>query len=631
MTLHKTLFFFIAFFILNLVLFTFFKEQNSFSKIQDSHQTKNLAQEIHETNQLILNQEKAYTHYVITPQSHTYQEVLNTYDLLLRYAQHLPSDDTTLKERLVHDSTLQQERLRTYGAHMSTSVLQQFDQTHHNVIQTLKTIASKRWEQYQKNVEVFKTRNGELENIYKLGLFFLAVFSIFILAVFLYQRHLYKVIKKSEEKLENLAYFDNLTQLPNRQSIEAALKHQIEKCRRKNKSFYLAQIDLDNFKKLNDSMGHDIGDALLIQIGTLLFQSIRSNDIVGRIGGDEFIIIFNEDLKDDKLLTILQRIFATLSRPIFIDPYTLSTSISMGIAMFPDDSKNDIELFKYADIAMYESKHKGRNQYQFFNHDLGERLRKEFALEHEIKMALKEQQFILHYQPKINASTSEVIGLEALVRWNHPQKGLLSPSNFAPFIEKGCCVKEFGEWVIKEVATQQQLWYADFGTMVAISLNLSVKHMMVPSFVEDMVTLKQKYNINLEYLSFEITEYSLMESRSSVIDGMKTLKNHGFKFMLDDFGTGYSSLTYLKEMPIYAIKIDKSFVDEIQPDSNRYLLLNAIISIARALELEIIAEGVEQNYQSDYLLRHGCHIMQGYYFAKPMSASEVKHYLFIIP
>lgn len=474
------------------------------------------------------------------------------------------------------------------------------------------------WSEVQNDYIDFQTNEYKLNQLYKIAV--VVALILFSLSFWMYikQNRQNQLIRKHESELRSLAFFDPLTAIPNRKHIENLLETQLNRALRHEKHLFIALIDIDNFKKINDLLGHDAGDRLLVESVERILEQIRQEDTLGRLGGDEFLIIFDESLSSEEALTyILDRILGAFKRPIRINNTDFMVSLSIGIAMAPDNSRRVEELMKYADIAMYQSKQLGKDQYQFYDQALSRKLQEEHKLDLEIKQALLNDEFELFYQPQIDISGNKIIGAEALVRWNHPQKGLLFPGEFIDLIERGVHTREFGSWVIIHAAQQQKVWQSQ-GINIPVSINLSVKHILVTDFYESMCQLIKDHDIDLKSIVFEITEYEVIEHQSSAIETLKKLKDVGFVFHLDDFGTGYSSISYLNKLPIEAIKIDKSFIDYIQPGNEQKQMVDAIIHIGHALDMSIIAEGVEETYQMEYLAQHGCAMVQGYLFAKPL-------------
>ena len=433
--------------------------------------------------------------------------------------------------------------------------------------------------------------------------------------------NLAKNLENNINTLRSFAYTDALTGLYNRKGVEELIEKQIKDDIYGNRTFVIALLDLDYFKKINDLYGHHTGDLLLQKI-TQTFQSVlKPKDKLGRLGGDEFLFIFdNASITDvsQRLTYILDR----FKEHILIESKELYVSGSIGVVSYPQDGKDVETMMKHADFAMYEAKKSGRNQIAFFSKELGENIRKELELEKRIEKALQEKEFFLVYQPIVSLESRKIISAEALVRWNHPEKGIVYPSGFIETIEDGCCVKEFGVWVLHEVCRQQKRW-EERGIDIRITMNLSVKHIMSPDFHETVDRIMQEEGVSKEKIGFEITEYTMMEYQETTVNVLRTMQKEGYHFILDDFGTGYSSITYLKKMPIEMVKIDKSFIDEITVENENVQILDAIIDLTQTLELQNVAEGVEEAHQLTYLQQKGCQFAQGYYFSKPL---EVEHF-----
>ena len=473
------------------------------------------------------------------------------------------------------------------------------------------------WIEFQQDLVAFQATQARISNIYKLFAFVFAVLLVAALWLYLRQKNLTNLLHAKEKDLEKIAFFDTLTQIPNRTYIEKLLQRAIQIARREKGSFYIAIIDLDDFKKINDTYGHNTGDRVLVESIRRIESVLRPDDTIGRLGGDEFLIIFNGTLEPYDLKSILDRIEKVFEKPIHIDDIEYYSTVSIGISNFPHDAEDFSTLIKYADIAMYQAKSNGKNQYHLFDAELSAWLEEEYRLETEIRTAIANGEFRLFYQPKIDTESGKIIGCEALVRWMHPKKGLLSPADFIHVIEQGFMVREFGEWVISEAARQHALWRA-IDPDLSMAVNLSVRHIVSHTFYDDMRQLVERLDIDLKHFIFEITEYELMSYKNRTIDTLRRLADEGWKFHLDDFGTGYSSITYLENLPIQAVKIDKSFVDKIMPENREKLLVDAIVDLSHALDITTIAEGVENEYQFRYLEKLGCKAIQGYYFSRPL-------------
>ena len=488
------------------------------------------------------------------------------------------------------------------------------------------------WHDIQKTYIDFKTNEYEILQLYEA----ISIASVLLILIGVWvgfrQNRLIKENKIQQQELQKLAYFDPLTKIANRKSIESSLQNKINQCNHHKQSFYVALIDIDDFKNINDLMGHAEGDVFLKNIANRLSQIIRKEGFIGRLGGDEFLIIFNENTPLENLVNIIERLQDELAKPTFINDNEFITSASIGISCYPTDipanaDSPDQHLIKSADIAMYEAKNQGKNQFHFYDAQLEAKIRHDHETAAEIKKAIELDEFELFYQPQIDSKTGKVHAAEALIRWWHPDKGLIMPGAFIEQIEKGCHTTAFGEWVIRHAIQQQQSWQKN-GIDIKVSINLSVKHILSSLFYESMLNLIKELQVDLDKVVFEITEYELIQSENNAIEDLKKLQELGFKFHLDDFGTGYSSLSYLSQLPIESIKIDKSFIDYIRPESKQQNLVDAIIHISDILGKSIIAEGVETAYQVEFLQQAGCEFLQGYYFSKPLSTRDFEKYYF---
>lgn len=437
--------------------------------------------------------------------------------------------------------------------------------------------------------------------------------------------NLAKNLQENIKKLTNLAYYDTLTGLYNREAIDDMFLGEIRSAEKKDYNFSVALLDLDYFKKVNDSHGHDVGDQLLKEVAVIIRTIAGGKEKIGRLGGDEFLILFDPSTKD--VSATLQAINERLEKPINVKGHDFYMGLSIGVVSYPVDGTDVSTLLKRVDMSMYQAKEEGRNRIYYYSEELGNKIKEEFALEEEIKHALEYDEFFLQYQPIVNVDDKKVVAAEALIRWNHPSKGLVYPDNFIPFIEKGCCTKEVGELVYEEAFKQQKVWLRE-GIDIILSINLSVKHILSTDFYKHMNKLVEKYNMDLTKIRLEITEYTLMEHRETTIKILTQMQEQGFQFSLDDFGTGYSSITYLKDTPISSIKIDKSFIDEITHDnSGEAQFFDAIVTLSKVIGLSSIAEGAEEEYQVEYLKKSGCDMIQGYYYSKPLNPKEFNTYM----
>jgi diguanylate cyclase (GGDEF)-like protein/PAS domain S-box-containing protein len=433
--------------------------------------------------------------------------------------------------------------------------------------------------------------------------------------------------KADAEKIEHLAFYDPLTKLPNRRLLVDRMQQAFASSARNGKIGALLFIDLDNFKNLNDTLGHDTGDVLLQQVAERLNHSIREGDTVARFGGDEFVVML-EGLSEQPIEaaaqaeTIGNKILASLNVPYELGTHPYHCTPSIGITLF-NDHEHEVEvLLKQADLAMYQAKNTGRNTLRFFDPEMQESINQLTAIERELRLALEKQQFQLYYQIQVD-SDGHALGAEALIRWIHPDRGLVSPLQFIPVAEESGLILPIGQWVLETACAQIKAWEQNERTRnLLLSINVSARQFRQSDFVTQIHAAIQRLAINPSRLKLELTESILLESVVDTISTMNSLNEMGVQFSLDDFGTGYSSLQYLKKLPLEQIKIDKSFVRDITFDEQDRSIVRAIIAMAHSLELEVIAEGVETEEQKQLLLNKGCSHFQGYLFGKPMPIEE---------
>lgn len=421
------------------------------------------------------------------------------------------------------------------------------------------------------------------------------------------------------EELSFTSLHDSLTGLPNRYNLYTQLKMIVANANRYDRKFAVLFLDLDHFKNINDTLGHNVGDALLKAVARKLKSIIRENDIVSRIGGDEFIIVLTDFKDTGSLEQVISKILDTFHHEWMIQNHFLRLSTSIGVALYPDDSQEINELMKFADIAMYKAKAEGRDQFSFFTATLNARVHEEVAMAHDMHRALEDHEFVLYYQPKIHIESGKIIGAEALIRWNHYEKGLIFPNNFIRIAENTGFILKLGTWIIDETAEMiSRLQHSGY-TDVHVSCNVSTRQFQNLHLFSDIENAIVKNGINPAQFAIEITESVMMEYLEVTLEMLKKIKRLGIHICMDDFGTGYSSLSYLRQFPIDSLKIDKSFVDDISAyGDNNHILLNTIIAMGQTLNLHVIAEGVEEAYQMEYLKERGCAYYQGYYFAKPV-------------
>lgn len=425
------------------------------------------------------------------------------------------------------------------------------------------------------------------------------------------------------EELSFTSLHDSLTGLPNRYNLYSQLKLMVANANRYERKFAVLFLDLDHFKNINDTLGHNIGDGLLKAVSQKLNSMIRENDVVARIGGDEFIIVLNDFSDAGTLEQVISKILDTFHREWIVQNHFLRLSTSIGVAIYPDDSKDINELMKFADIAMYKAKSEGRDQFSFFTATLNAQVHEEVNIAHDMHRALEDREFVLYYQPKIHILSGKIIGAEALIRWNHHEKGLIYPNNFITIAENTGFILKLGTWIIEETAEMiSRLEHSGYRD-VHVSCNVSTRQFQNLHLFSDIENAIRINEINPDQFAIEITESVMMEYLEVTLEVLKRIKSLGVHICMDDFGTGYSSLSYLRQFPIDSLKIDKSFVDDIsENENNDHILLNTIIAMGQTLNLNVIAEGVEQAYQMEYLKERGCEYYQGYYFAKPVPEDE---------
>jgi len=433
--------------------------------------------------------------------------------------------------------------------------------------------------------------------------------------------------KQAEREIEDLAYYDPLTHLPNRRLMIDRITHAMATTTRSEKQGALLFLDLDHFKTLNDTLGHDMGDILLQQVALRLTSCIRENDTVSRFGGDEFVVLL-EGLSARPIEAAAQaedianKFLSSINQTYQLANHIYTTSTSIGITLFNDNDAEVDELLKQADIAMYQAKNDGRNAIRFFNPQMQTKIIAHAKLESELKQAVEQQQFQLYYQIQVDSSL-QPFGAEALIRWIHPERGIIPPLDFISLAEQNGTIQAIGRWVIDTACAQLKLWQQDAVTRgLTLSINVSARQFHQPDFISQITTAVQRYAIAPSLLKLELTESVLLNDIEDTIRKMKALADIGIQFSLDDFGTGYSSLQYLKQLPLSQLKIDKSFVDNIVADSDDQIIVRTIIAMAHSLGLSVIAEGVETKEQQQRLFNNGCTHYQGYLYSKPVPIEE---------
>lgn len=432
---------------------------------------------------------------------------------------------------------------------------------------------------------------------------------------------------QAQEQLQHLANFDRLTALPNRAMFHDRLSHALRKAERSSREIGLLFVDVDRFKAINDSLGHHSGDRVLRAIAKRLVRCVRKADTVARLGGDEFTVIL-EELEDiDTVLAVCDRILETVAEPLVLGDNELTLTCSIGIAMYPGDGAEPELLLQNADTAMYRAKQTGRNGYQFFTEDMHSQAMERLERESDLRKALQRNEFMLVYQPQVDTRSGCTVGMEALVRWQHPTRGLVSPKEFIPLAEETGLIPRIGEWVLHEACRQAREWRDRYGDGFHIAVNLSVGQFImrnVPTLVKEVLAAS---GLPPEALLLEITESLAVGEAESTLVLLEDLKALGCRLALDDFGTGNSSLSYLKRFPVDIIKIDRSFVSDLSLDAHDAAIAKATIGLARSLRLDVVAEGVETEEQKRWLEKEGCHMMQGYLFSEPLAARECDRWL----
>ena len=435
-----------------------------------------------------------------------------------------------------------------------------------------------------------------------------------------------KELKDKSDILKYQAEHDTLTKLPNRllflDRLEQALKH----ARRRKQTVSILFLDLDRFKEVNDTYGHESGDKLLKHVTARLQDSIREEDTVARLGGDEFTVIL-QNLKQSEVVRVIDKIMHYMQAPFYINNLELFTTFSIGISNYPEDGDTSEILLRNADTAMYKAKDNGKNNYQFYNEDMTKAAFQRILLEKDLRNALSNDEFIPYFQPKIDAKNLKLIGLEALIRWQHPQKGMVFPDQFILFAEEIGLIEEIDNFMMNATVKQMLMWQNEGIDTGKLSINLSAKQLSSKTYISELKDMINSIDCNTNYLEIEITESHIMDNPERAIKILNEIRSLGISISIDDFGTGYSSLAYLKKLPINKLKIDRSFVMDTPEDKDDVAIVRTIISLANNLGLEVIAEGVETKEQVDFLVNEGCNDIQGYYFSKPLSANDCKEFM----
>ncbi len=435
-----------------------------------------------------------------------------------------------------------------------------------------------------------------------------------------------KRLERAVKDLQYLANYDSLTQLPNRALCIDRIKYALKKASRTNTMVSVLFLDLDHFKDVNDSLGHSVGDQLLKATSKRLLECVRDDDTLARLGGDEFVIILGELEHVEDVINIVEKLVTGFEVPFKLSNYEVNTTVSVGVCMYPQDGKDVNSLMKAADSAMYKAKEVGRNTYEFYEAELNQLANRRHQLANELRYAIKNNELTLVFQPQLNISKDQIIGSEVLLRWYHPILGNISPAEFVPIAESTGLIREIGNWVLDN-ACRKIAECREHGIEIRLAVNLSAAQFKQVDLPEQIAEIMQQYRIPPRLLEVEITESMLMRDVNQAIEILERLKEMQIRIAVDDFGTGYSSLSYLRRFPLDALKIDRSFIDELVVDSDDTAITLAIISMAKSLRLAVIAEGVETAQQYEFLTKHSCDDIQGYHVSRPLAYDDFVGYL----
>ena len=433
--------------------------------------------------------------------------------------------------------------------------------------------------------------------------------------------------KKAEAAMHHMAHHDALTGLPNRSLFLQRIEFGLAEATRANGYMGVLFLDLDHFKDVNDTLGHPVGDELLVQVSQRLLNCARGSDTVARLGGDEFAILCSNLKSPDQAAELAQRIVETIAHPYNIIGHEIHTATSIGISIFPADATEPDRLVSFADMALYTAKEHGRSTYKFFDPKMDEVVQRRKAMENELRESLFANHLMLHYQPQIDLLSGRLVGAEALIRWNHPTRGLVYPGDFIPVAEQCGLIMPIGQWVIGAAFIQARRWQQSLEQPFRVSINLSAVQFRQKNLVQRIADMVEATDVDPGNIEFEITESMLMENPDQAVRAMRGLAELGFSLAIDDFGTGFSSLAYLKKFPVDCLKIDKSFVSDMMDDPDYATITSSIIKLAHSLNLRVVAEGVETSQQASFLLEEQCDLVQGYFYGKPTSAEELSQRL----
>ena len=433
--------------------------------------------------------------------------------------------------------------------------------------------------------------------------------------------------KKDEERLQFLANYDELTALPNRRMFDQRLDYALAHAHRYGKQLAVVYIDLDRFKIINDTLGHAAGDLLLREAAGRLRHCLRESDAVARFGGDEFVVLITEFAQKHDVVGVAHKLLEAMACPYLLSGQECHVTASIGISSYPDDSKDAQTLIKNADIAMYRAKEQGKNNYQFYSAQMNVYSFDRLALESSLRHALERNEFLLHYQPKVDVRSGNIVGTEALVRWQHPDMGMVAPAQFIPVAEETGLIVPLGEWVLRTACAQNREWQRQGFPRLRVAVNLSPRQFRHENLVREVARILRETGLDAGSLELEITESMVFQDPEQAAKILMELRAMGISLSIDDFGTGYSSLAYFKRFPITSVKIDRSFIQDLPDAADTAAITRAIIAIADSLKLKVVAEGVENEEQLDFLREHKCPEIQGYYFSRPLPAEEFERLL----
>lgn len=433
--------------------------------------------------------------------------------------------------------------------------------------------------------------------------------------------------KEMEKRLHSLAYYDILTQLPNRTMFEEKIEQLLHNVKEAGRKVAVIYIDVDNFKHINDTMGHRTGDKFIVYIANILKYHIQHPNMVARLSGDEFVIVLTDIHSANDVILELNDLLKHIRRPWVLKNQEFFVSVSMGIAIYPEHGEDFTTLLQNADTAMFHTKENGKDGFCFYTSDMHEKTLDYIQLRSQLRHAIKNQEFMLYYQPQIDLKSGQLIGVEVLIRWLHPEKGFVLPTEFIPMAEKMGYIREIGEWVLKTACDQKKQWEQKGYIPIKMAINLSSKHLTDHDFIKTMKKAIEQENINCSEIELEITETAVMDNMDIALDAILHLRDFGFSIALDDFGTGYSSLTYLQKLPIDILKIDREFIRQIAKKDKEHFLITSIIQLAHNLNMKVVAEGIETKEQEEFLTKYHCDIGQGYYYSKPVSAKGIEKIL----